>query len=202
MIYTDKENKEIFPPKSIISADKRRKNLGEIYKPTIPRRFVQHGPKTQSGFQKCTAKRCDTCAHAINIDRFTSPWDNRHWQIRKTLHCTTPNVIYIIRCKIHPQAWYIGSTRNLKYRWAGHKSDIKLAKNHKCQVANHINTIDHPSKNQHEDLEIFPIDCAQNEQHLGKKEMWWMANIGTLFCGLNARSDLNSMLRHRIQFNE
>ena len=201
LLYSDKENRNAFPPGSIIAADRRRKNLGEIYKPTIPRRFVEHGPRTQPGFQTC-AKRCDTCAHATNIDQFTSPWDHRLWKIRKTLSCTTPNTIYVIRCKIHPHAWYIGSTRNLKHRWAGHKSDINLKKNNKCQVAYHMNAMDHPSKDRHLDLEIFPIDTVRQEQHLGKRELWWMTNVGTLFCGLNVRMDFNTMLKNRIQYSK
>ena len=201
LLYSDPENKKIFPPKSIISADRRRKNIGEIYKPTVPQRLVEHGPKTNPGFWRCTAKRCDTCAHSLDIQQFTSPWDGRTWKIRKTLTCTTKCVIYVIRCTIHRDAWYVGSSTNLKFRWAGHKSDVKLGKTQKCQVAQHMNSAKHPQTSDlHQFLEVFAVDTVKDEKQLGARETWWIANIGTIFRGLNVRMDLPTTQKSRIQF--
>jgi hypothetical protein len=205
LLYSNPENKKIFPKKSVIAADRRRKNLAEHYKPTVPRRFVQHGPKQDPGFHPCSAKRCDTCAHSLKINECVSPWDGRRWQIRKNLTCTSLNVIYIIRCKIHHEAVYVGSTKNLKLRWANHKSDVLLKKTQKCAVSQHMNARTHdlplrqgeplPS-HLHEYLEIFAVDQVQEEASLLRKETWWQCNFGSLFVGLNARKDLNSMLRY------
>ena len=43
-------NRVWFPKSKLIGADKRSKNIGEMYKPTIPKRFVQYGPKEEKGF--------------------------------------------------------------------------------------------------------------------------------------------------------
>eukprot|EP00745_Piridium_sociabile_P015180 TRINITY_DN22393_c0_g1_i4.p1 TRINITY_DN22393_c0_g1~~TRINITY_DN22393_c0_g1_i4.p1 ORF type:complete len:282 (-),score=17.02 TRINITY_DN22393_c0_g1_i4:268-1113(-) len=63
LLYSDTRNKDIFPRGIIISAEKRRQNLGEIYKPSVPNLFPVHGPLLKPGFYICSAKRCDTCAH-------------------------------------------------------------------------------------------------------------------------------------------
>ena len=73
LLYTNPENKNVFPRKTIIAADRRRKNLAEIYKPTVPKRFVQHGPRNKSGFFTCSAKRCDTCSHSEETYSMKSP---------------------------------------------------------------------------------------------------------------------------------
>lgn len=163
---------------------------------------MPHGPKPRAGYFPCSAKRCDTCTHSCEIDSFISPWDQRKWNIRKRLTCTSPRVIYLLRCKIHPEAWYVGSALNLKTRWANHKSDVKLKKNHKCRVAMHMNNEPHPPGDLHTYMEIFAIDAAHSEATLGTQETWWMCNIGTIFVGLNSRKDLNSILRfnNRIQY--
>ena len=44
LLYTNAVNKDIFPSRTIISADRKRPNLAQIYKPTVPQRHVQHGP--------------------------------------------------------------------------------------------------------------------------------------------------------------
>lgn len=197
LLYANPENKEIFPRGTIISADRRRKNLAEIYKPTTPHHLVTHGPKPEPGFHPCSRKACDTCAHSLKIHGFSSPWDGRKWTIRKHLTCTTPNVIYIIRCIGHEEGVYIGSTQNLKLRWANHKSDIKLNKTNKCTLAQHMCTkhakVD--TSDLHKDIQIFAIDSTKSAESLLKAETWWQANVGTVFSGLNVRKDLNTMIR-------
>ena len=36
------------------------------------------------------------------------------------------NLIYIIECNVHDNFMYVGSTVDLKKRWANHKSDSKI----------------------------------------------------------------------------
>ena len=50
LLHANVVNKEIFPPRTIISADRKRKNLAQMYKPTVPQRYVQHGPNNRPGF--------------------------------------------------------------------------------------------------------------------------------------------------------
>ena len=50
LLHANVINKEIFPPRTIISGYRKRKNLAQMYKPTVPQRYVQHGPKNRPGF--------------------------------------------------------------------------------------------------------------------------------------------------------
>ena len=55
----------------LIAANRRRPNLGEFIKPTIPRRFVNDGPFLEPGSYPCEGARiepckkgsCDLCKH-------------------------------------------------------------------------------------------------------------------------------------------
>lgn len=199
LLHANPDNKTIFPPKRIISAERRLKNLGEMYKPTIPKRFIQHGPKEAPGFFKCV-KKCDTCNHATNTTMLTSPWDNRTWRIREHLTCTTPNVVYVLRCSLHPDEWYVGSTVDLKRRWANHKSDTNLGKVNKCMVASHVRGNAHPKDKNLPFLSICPIESVREEDKLLQRELFWQANLGTLTIGLNRRKDLNAVIKRRVHY--
>ena len=108
-LYSDPACKKIFPKGSTIPSNRRLGNIGEILKPTIPKRFPQHGPPQDIGFVKCT--RCDLCKHIPeNTKSFQSPWDGRKWYIRKHITCLSENFIYLIICTLHENCWYIGST--------------------------------------------------------------------------------------------
>jgi hypothetical protein len=196
ILYQNPKNKKIFPQNLIISADRRRQNLGEIYKPTVPKRFIPHGPKEQPGYFTCSAKRCDTCAHGTEMHSFKSPWDGRVWHIRKNLTCTSKNVVYIIICKLHQHwAWYTGSTKDLKARWRNHKSDVKKRLVNKCSVVQHCCQSPHPLDGNLDFLQIIPIDSTMDEERLLRKEVYYSANIGTMFFGLNSRKDLHGFRR-------
>ena len=125
----------------IISADRKRKNLGQIYKPSVPRRNIEFGPKQERGFFPCTNK-CDTCAHSKLTKNIKSPWDGRNSQIRQHITCTTPFVVYLIYCTIH-NVFYTGSTVNLKLRWANHKSD-KFTEINKMPLSQTCNSVSPP----------------------------------------------------------
>ena len=53
LLYRNPENRKIFPDGLLIAANRRRPNLGEYIKPTIPRRFVEHGPNPEPGSFPC-----------------------------------------------------------------------------------------------------------------------------------------------------
>ena len=192
LLYANPVNKEYFPKNLIISADRRRKNLAEIYKPTVPRRYMEHGPQQEPGYFPCRAKRCDTCRHGRVFKSFQSPWDARWWRVRQHLDCRSDNVVYLLKCKIHPTKWYTGSTVNLRSRWANHKSDCKLKKVRKCNVALHVNSEPHPADPELDFLEIVAIETVPNVDNLLRREVYWRCNLGTHLIGLNTRSDFKS----------
>jgi hypothetical protein len=202
ILYSNPQNRSIFPEGTIIGADRRRKNLAEMYKPTVPRKFPQHGPKHKPGFFVCKAKRCDVCSHSSDVTGFKSPWDKRYWPIRQHLTCTSNCCIYLIRCRLHADLWYVGSTTNYKRRWANHKSDSNRKLLHRCGVARHVSEIEHPSDNQLPFLTIHMLEEVASEDLLTAREIYWQANLGTIFTGLNSRMELNRMTRtgNRIQY--
>ncbi|KAL8562037.1 hypothetical protein ACOMHN_031808 [Nucella lapillus] len=71
---------------------------------------------------------------------------------------------------------YIGSSVNLRHRWANHKSDCKLRKGHKCHVAQHFLDKQHPVDPQFTCLRIFAIEAVHKKENLGKRETWWQDN--------------------------
>ena len=201
LLYSNDKNSLIFPRGSIISANRRRKNLRDIYKPTVPRPRSATTVLKPPGFYTCN-KRCDTCAHSRDTKFIQSPWDGRKWYIKQNLTCTSKNVVYVVCCKEHPKAMYVGSSTNLKLRWAGHKSDSKLGYTKKCAVAKHVRAVNHPVDPQANFLEIIAIESVNEENQLLARETWWQCHLGTIFEGLNIRKDLQSMVRfkNRVQF--
>ena len=97
---------------------------------------------------------------------------------------------------------YVGSTKNLKLRWAGHKSDCKLGYTKKCAVSKHLRAEDHPVDAQLKFLDIIAIESVDNEKQLLARETWWQCHLGTIFDGLNIRKDLQSMIKfkNRVQY--
>ena len=201
ILYANPKNKDIFPRELLIAAERRRKNLGEIYKPTVPRRFPRSDSLEEPGFFPCGG-RCDTCRHARPTKSVRSTFDGRTIVIKKHLTCKTPWVVYVITCMIHG-VMYVGSAKNLKLRWANHKSDINCKKVSKCRLAAHVCQSDHPKDASLPFLEVVAVDAASSEEELLKKEISYQCNLGTLFSGLNARKDFHSMSRgKRIIFNK
>jgi hypothetical protein len=200
LLYTNPENSVIFPEGMLIAADRRRKNIGELYKPSVPKRVHALAPSLAHGFYPCN--KCDTCAHAVPTTSFVSPWDGRRWNIRQHLTCTSKNVVYVLKCTVHPDEWYIGSTMDLKKRWANHKSDIKLKKGKKCSTAQHVMDKAHPNDPTLPFIQIFAVEAVTNPDDLLRRETWWMTNVGTLYQGLNTSSSLHvSLLVGSCQLN-
>ena len=199
ILYQNEENKNIFKKGVIIGADKKRKNLGDIYKPSVPKRIIQNGPQEEPGFFPCG--KCDTCAHSRRVKELVSPRDGRRWFIKQHLTCRTPQVIYLLFCKIHNE-YYTGSTKNLRSRWAQHKSDIKLKREKKCRLTQHVLRVQHPRDVDVPFLEIFAVEAVEREEDFLERELYWQANFGTVFkgFGLNFRKDLNTVLKRRIEF--
>ena len=199
LLYQNEENRNIFEKRMIIGADRRRKNLGDIYKPSVPKRTIGHGPREEPGFFPCG--KCDTCAHSRVVKQLISPRDGRRWLIRQHLNCRTPFVVYLLFCKIHNQ-YYTGSATNLRFRWANHKSDINNRKEKKCRLTQHVLRLQHPADVDMNFLEIYAVEAVEREEDLLRREIFWQANFGTMFkgSGLNFRKDLNTVLKRRVEF--
>ena len=84
----------------------------------------------------------------------------------------------------------VGSTKNLKLRWANHKLDVKLKRVNKCSVAHHVHAMDHSNDITFSYLQIFAIEAVSDETCLLRRETWWQCNLGTIFKGLNVRKDI------------
>ena len=200
ILCSNPDHEILFPRGTIIGADRRGKNIGELCKPTTPRRFPKHGPANKKGFFTCK-KHCDTCRHSGDRVQFSSRWDNRKWYIRDYITCTTPNVIYILECKLHPDFMYVGSTMNFKSRWANHKSDAKNGKAKKCWSAKHVCEQHHPKDDNMSFFIITPIEIVKNITRMADRELYWQANLGTIFTGGNSRRDIQTVRKNRIQFD-
>ena len=161
-----------------------------MYKTTVPKRFVDHGPENIKGFFKCKAPRCDTCKHGHFADHVISS-DERRRQINQHISCTKPNVVYLLTCKLHPKAQYVGCTYDLKKRWANHKSDCKLKKSTKCSVAAHVSSTYHPHDDNLSFLQVTALEQVKKTEDLKRRELYWMCNFGTVFTGLNSRNDVH-----------
>ena len=105
--------------------------------------------------------------------------------------------MYHIRCVCVTGASYVGSTVDMKRRWAKHKYDIRNDNWTSCGLARHFGQYhrldrDTPMSR----LEVTLVDSCQEEKDLKKLEDKWICNLGTLFGGggLNRR---NEVLSHR-----
>ena len=96
----------------IISAERRRKNIGERYKPC-----------------NCTYPVCQP--RGCNEQGIFPCWNRRYliWMGSEKMEnlghisCSTPNVI---RCKIHKDACYVGSAKHLNLTWINQKSKTQM----------------------------------------------------------------------------
>ena len=212
LLYRNPRNRDLFPIGTLIAADRRRQNLGNILVPTVPKRSVTHGPWLEAGSFPCpgsqlapnTTGSCDLCKHIEPTKYFISPWDNRRWTIRKHLMCGTKNVVYLIICKHENHdkyAWIIGSSVRMPDRWRKYRSDFKYKNSTTCGLSKHASQHHHPPV-----IRAQPINCLKvifldtvgpnaSTDKLIAKEVWWQTNVGTLFFGLNNRQDFNRVAK-------
>jgi hypothetical protein len=215
LLYRNNENKKIFPKEMLIASNRRRPNLGEFIKPTVPRRFLPHGPYLEPGSYPCEGKdvlpcrkgACDLCKHIQPTRSIKSPWDQRSWKIRGHHTCEEKNLVYLIFCTHSDHkdsSWYVGSAKDMRARWRNHRSDFIGKKSTKSGLANH-STLAHPEVAKSQPipyLNVVLLESVEKEEDLLRRELWWQNNIGTLFIGLNKRKDTRtvSMQKKRIAF--
>ena len=124
LLYSEPENKEIFPKKSFMVSHKRSENLKEILLPTrLPR--IEETSLEESDNHGCSAKICDICQnHLKETKRLASIVTKNSYPIKHRLSCNQVNCIYLITCK-KCKLQYVGSTVYFKAKWTLHKSHIK-----------------------------------------------------------------------------
>ena len=139
LLHANVVNRDIFPQRTIISADrKRKKNSHKCTSLLFHRNTSSMGPRTDQFlfvfvlfFVLFSCKeRCDTCRHSKETTVLVSPWDGRHWTIKQHITSSSPNTVYVVMCEVHND-WYVGSTTDMKARWRNHKSGAKLKKSDK-----------------------------------------------------------------------
>ena len=162
-----------------------------MYKPTVPQRYVQHGPKNTIFF--FLAKK-DATRYAIQKKPL---FLYLHWTIKQHITCLRPNTVYVVMCEVHNE-WYVGSTTDVKAGWRNHKPDAKLKKATKCGVADHVTKFKHPEDPQ---PGFFTIVEVKENKDLIVRENYRMCNLGTIFKGMNTRKDLNTVLKDRSSRN-
>ena len=112
LLYSEPENKKIFPKKSFMVSHKRSTNLKEILVPTkLPRLEETSSQKSDNdGCFKCSAKICDICQnHLKETKRFACIVTKNSYPIKHRLSCNQVNCIYLITCK-KCKLQYVGCT--------------------------------------------------------------------------------------------
>ena len=82
---------------------------------------------------------------------------------------------------------------NFKSRWANKKSKAKNGKSKKCWSAKHVAEQHHP-----QDDNMFFLRI-KNIPRTADRELYWQANLETIFTGGNSRRDIQTV--KKIEFN-
>ena len=119
--------------------------------------------------------KCDTCRHSKETSVL-----GRHWPIKHSITCTTPNTVHAMMCTVHND-WCAGSTTVLRARWRNYKSDAKLKKATKCGVANHVTRFPYPDDPLLDFLTIVAVDAVREKKDLIVRENYWLCSLGTIY---------------------
>ena len=191
-LYRDPVNRRLFPEGSVMSGFRRRRNLGEIICPTNPRRQPRppNVPVGGGGCEPCGARRCQIHQNLVTANRVISPWDNRPKKIYKHLNCSTPNLVYYLKCGQCPCPGiphYTGSTVDFKARWRSHKSDMTRLAGRCCNFCEHWSRHHSGAPNDLGGVQIFFLDSvedpgpkAEGYPKLRQLESKWMVDLGSL----------------------
>ena len=161
---------------------KRGRNLKELLAPSNPykgERKLDLG----TGCSACNAERCDCCKNFLLCgSSFCSIATGKTYFIRKSLTCTSQNIVYLACC-LTCNLQGVGSTKNFKSRLANYKSHIKHRKK-TCNIANHF--IDCHGAD-HSSLKFMLID--QHHDNVRDRENFWIGTLLTNLKGLNSNHD-------------
>ena len=173
ILHRNPLNIKLFPPETIFTGFKKRRNLGEMICPTNPRR-IKPAAKPPGGSTLCSSRVCQIHRSLKQTDTVTASYDQRPHKIQKPVNCQTPNLVYMLACKSCPNApQYIGSSTNFKNRWSHHKTDMVSGMGEDCGFCKHWKRF-HPGENGLENLEIifldFIVDPGEREKTLPTPE--------------------------------
>ena len=96
LLYSDPENKKIFPKKSFMVSYKRSRNLKQILVPkkTAKNRLCSYSEWKHPGCYKCSAKKCDICQNCLKETKtFSSLVTKNSSHIKHYLSCNQKNCI-------------------------------------------------------------------------------------------------------------
>ena len=199
LLYSDPNNKTLFPKKDLTAGYSRAKNLKEILVPTkLPTLGHRDDNSLPWGCFKCKAKTCDICKnYLVPGNRFQSLSTKDTFKIKNRIDCNEQNVIYLIACT-SCGVQYVGSSVDFKPRFREHKSDIKLKKTAKCRTAEHWAT-HHKSVDFFKIMLIEKVCCKKEnvEAFLHEREICWQHTLMTMEPhGMNRRDELYIGRKH------
>ena len=136
MLLENPKTRELFPSTPVI-AFKQPRNLKQIL---VNSKLPSGEP---NGTYPCQSPRCQTCRLIDTIQDIPTTNGKPQFSPKGHFTCTSHNVIYLIRCKICPQARYIGETsQTLRGRINGHRQTIR-DRNVFVPIGEHFNTPGH-----------------------------------------------------------
>ena len=195
---SEPDMRAVFPEGSINVTYRRGKNLKELISPSLfPQR--QLTTKSQSTVSQY-GKNCDNCDNFLVCrNEFTCKVTGKTYKVRGNLPCNSPNVVYLISCKLCKDQ-YVGSAykNNFKPRFRVHKSDINTGKD-RCGLADYfLSKCTDVGKLQY--IEVHLIEQVEEgdydlEGKLWCREKYWQAQLLTLSHGMNSTWDWYSTNR-------
>ena len=191
----------MFPPGSIIVANKRELNLRELLQRSDPYNIAPNlGELQVFSYMKCN-KKCDSCDNFVDdCTEITSKATGRKFKIRKNSSCTTANVIYLAYC-LSCGKQGVGSTTKWKARLANYKSHISK-RVPSCRIVRHF--LEDCNVNPIANLRFVILDVVDNVDGMGadeidalllSKEKFWIGTLVTHHHGLNGFHDWNRSKR-------
>ena len=197
--------KEISPKGSIFTAYKRLPNLKELMVRADPY-ISNHGNNIvdDPGYKTCNRK-CDSCNNFVDsVSSFKCNATGKIFKIRKSITCSTDNVIYLCYCmKCKKQG--VGSTMKWKPRLANYKSHVK--NNVKsCSIVKHFQETCRDDSDPFKYMRFIILDYVDNihlisndelENILLEKEKFWIGSTCAIHKGLNDYHDWRRIRRNQ-----
>ena len=141
-------------------------------------------PTVNSRVHPCYNGHCQCCSNIFNthiVEGIT---------LRQHLNCKSSNVIYLLKCRRHPSARYIGQTsRQLNQRLRGHRASVRHpGSKSEWPLYRHFADGHHDT----DDLLISPLESVRKNKLLDR-EMFWINKLKTYRPpGLNSAHSINT----------
>ena len=176
----DPRLKEVFPKPPLV-AYKRPKNIRDtLIRSKVPPLSNSRPKRQLPGMKKCN--KCGACPFVKEGRTVESRSTNFKVDIKKTVDCTTQNVIYLLGCRKCSKQ-YIGETeRTMKERFLEHKNYVN-SNNQSKSTGAHFNEKGHAVS----DMEITIIEKVYNQdpRYRKQREKFYIQQFNTRYKGLN-----------------